>query len=79
MSTVGGVLSGSIQGGTILIIKGTSFNPDFTKNSVWVGPYPCHMLADGSTETSLSCRTTQAYDPLQYENLPIRISVDGKN
>ena len=34
VSIVGGVLSGSIQGGTILIIKGISFNPDFTKNSV---------------------------------------------
>ena len=71
--------SGSIEGNTVLIIKGTSFHSDFNKNSIWVGPYPCLMMADGSKENSLSCRTTKAYDPSKYYNLAIKVAVDGKN
>ena len=79
VSTIAGLHKGSEEGGTILIIKGTSFNPVFSKNAVWVGSYVCEMMADGSTEDSLSCRTTYPYDENQKYNLPIRVAVDGKS
>ena len=49
VSTISGTHQGSIEGETILVIKGTSFNPDYSKNVIWVGPYPCTLMADGST------------------------------
>jgi hypothetical protein len=41
--------TGSLEGGTIIYIKGTNFNPIAGNNAVWVGPYPCSLIADGAT------------------------------
>ena len=69
---------GSLMGGTELYIRGTYFNDDAAKNKVWVGPYPCEILADGATENSLACRTTAAYDEDQTWDLPLKVEVDTR-
>ena len=61
------------MGGTELYIKGTNFHADASKNAIWVGPYPCEIIADGSSENNLACTTTAATDPNQTWNLPIKI------
>ena len=33
--------TGSLEGGTILYIKGTNFSPFSSDNVITVGPYPC--------------------------------------
>jgi hypothetical protein len=55
--------TGSLEGGKDIFIHGANFGTDVSKISVTVGPYPCDLLADGSTDTFLSCRTTKASDP----------------
>lgn len=67
--------SGSIEGGTIIYIKGTNFSPVSEENRVTVGPYPCILLADGSNENTLTCRTTAATNPAQQRMLAITIKV----
>ena len=70
--------TGSLLGGTQIYIKGTNFEADATKNAIWVGPYPCEILADGASETNLACRTTAATDPNKTWNLPVKVEVDQR-
>ena len=54
-------LSGSVEGGTKITIRGTGFPSDFTTIQIMVGDYPCNM-EDGipPASTSVSCFTTDS-------------------
>lgn len=65
--------SGSLMGGTEVYIKGSNFEANPLKNAIWIGPYPCLLIADGATESSLACRTTAATDPTKTWNLEITV------
>ena len=66
------------MGGTIIYITGTNFDPDPTLNVILVGPYPCELIADGSSETNLVCITTPATIPSQTWKLPIKVECGSK-
>jgi hypothetical protein len=54
-------LWGSINGGTVLYIKGTGFQENPSLNSVMVGDYPCIIPSEGLKEESMTCTTTSIY------------------
>ena len=62
----------------MIYIKGTNFDPDPSLNSVLVGPYPCDLVADGSSENNLVCRTTPATNPDKTWKLPVKIECGSK-
>lgn len=66
---------GSVEGGTMIYIIGTNFDPIAANNKITVGPYPCILSADGANENTLSCSTTAATDPNYLYGLPITITV----
>lgn len=67
--------TGSLEGGTMIYIKGTNFSPVAFENIITVGPYPCIISADGSKVDTLACRTTPATDPTKLYTLPVNIRV----
>ena len=67
--------TGSLEGGTLLYIKGTNFSPLASDNVVTVGPYPCILEAEGAKEDRLTCRTTPATDPPQTSGLAVTVTV----
>lgn len=66
------------MGGTIIYLRGSGFSAEATSNSILIGPYPCHLLADGSTQTLLACETTEATDPSKSYDLPVSVSVNSE-
>jgi len=69
--------SGSVSGGTIIYIKGLGFSLTPSQNSVDVGPYPCIIEADGLTETTLSCTTSDTGQQINQYYLPITVISNG--
>jgi hypothetical protein len=63
------VPSGSVRGGTTIYIKGLGFSTNAADNKVFVGTYPCNIPADGATETTLACVTS---DTGQLNDLAIQ-------
>lgn len=70
--------AGSVRGGTILYIKGLGFSANAKDNQVSVGPYPCLIPADGATETTLACITTDTGQLNNIFNLPITVISNGQ-
>lgn len=48
-------LTGSLNGGRTIYIKGVGFPTNPTQIQVMIGSYPCKIPADGITPTTLSC------------------------
>lgn len=70
--------TGSVRGGTTLYIKGLGFSANANDNSVSVGPYPCVIPADGATETTLACMTSDSGQQGNIYNLPITVISNGQ-
>jgi len=70
--------SGSVRGGTIIYIKGLGFSASANNNQIFVGPYPCIIPADGATETTLACETSDTNQGNDIYNLPINVISNGQ-
>ena len=55
--------SGSTMGGTVLYVSGVNFSPNAADIQIFIGPYPCILVAEGATVSTLSCTTTPMLDP----------------
>jgi len=71
--------SGSVRGGTIIYIKGLGFSASANNNKIFVGPYPCIIPADGATETTLACETSDTNQDNSIFNLPIIVISNNQN
>lgn len=70
--------SGSVRGGTIIYIRGLGFSASAADNTVFVGTYPCKIPADGATETTLACVTSDTNQDGDIYNLPIIVTSNGQ-
>jgi hypothetical protein len=50
-----GSLSGSLNGGRTIYIKGIGFPTDPNLITIIIGDFPCKIPADGLTPTTISC------------------------
>jgi hypothetical protein len=62
---------GSKAGGTVLYIGGINFSPIAGNIQVFIGNYPCNLIAEGSTVSMVSCITTAMTDPTAQSGLSI--------
>ena len=70
--------SGSVAGGTTIYIKGLGFSANAADNQVFIGNYPCLIPADGATETSLACITSDSLQRGNLNFLPITVVSNGQ-
>lgn len=49
-----------------------------SNNSINIGPYPCIIPEKGVGENTITCITTEAFDPLRRYNLPVELFVRDK-
>ena len=70
--------SGSVSGGTTIYIKGLGFSTNAADNQVFIGSYPCLIPADGATETSLACITSDTRQTGNLNFLPITVVSNGQ-
>jgi hypothetical protein len=69
---------GSVRGGTTLYIRGLGFNINANQNQIFVGTYPCVIPADGATETTLACVTSDSGQLNNIYYLPIIVTSNGQ-
>lgn len=69
---------GSVRGGTTLYIRGLGFNTNANENQIFVGTYPCLIPADGATETTLACVTSDSGQLNNIYYLPIIVISNGQ-
>ena len=70
--------TGSVRGGTTIYIRGLGFDTVASNNKIFVGTYPCIIPADGATETSLACVTSDTGQLNNIYNLPITVISNGQ-
>jgi hypothetical protein len=70
--------SGSVRGGTTIYIKGVGFSSSAANNQIYVGTYPCNIPADGATDTTLACITSDTNQLSDIYNLPIIVTSNGQ-
>ena len=70
--------SGSVSGGTTIYIRGLGFSTNAADNQVYIGSYPCNIPADGATETSLACITSDTGQNGNLNYLPITVVSNGQ-
>lgn len=70
--------SGSVAGGTTIYIRGLGFSTNAADNQVYVGSYPCVIPADGATETTLACITSDTMQTSNLHYLPITVTSNGQ-
>jgi IPT/TIG domain len=71
-----GWVSGSVQGGTRLYLKGLGFSRISPKsNQVYIGAYPCNVIEFLTTSTQIVCETTAA----PQGDYPVTVRVNGNN
>jgi hypothetical protein len=62
---------GSVAGGTILYISGNNFSPIADEIQIFIGDYPCNIIAQGSNVNIISCTTTPMTNPSKRDKLSI--------
>jgi hypothetical protein len=62
---------GSKAGGTVLYISGNNFSPIAGDIQVFIGSYPCNLIAEGSSVSMVSCITTAMTNPSSQYSLPV--------
>ena len=70
--------SGSVRGGTTIYMTGVGFSSNAANNQVFVGTYPCNIPADGATDTTLACITSDTNQLNNILNLPIIVISNGQ-
>jgi len=67
------------MGGTTIYIAGSNFSPYADEITVLIGPYPCNLIASGSTVSMISCITTACTDPAHSQwALPVTVITANK-
>ncbi|CAM6001510.1 unnamed protein product [Sphagnum balticum] len=70
--------SGSVRGGTTIYITGLGFSANAANNQVFIGTYACTIPADGATETTLACITSDTGQLNNIYSLPINVYSNGQ-
>jgi hypothetical protein len=65
---------GSVRGGTTIYITGLGFSSNKGDNQVYIGKYPCNIPANGATDTTLACVTSDTEQLNDIYNLPITVT-----
>ena len=71
--------TGSVEGGTLLYIKGFNFNPMAINNKITIGPYPCIPEPTQATEYMVVCATTKPTNSAQMTRLQVKLAVGTKS
>ena len=60
---------GSLEGGTLVYVKGSGFGTNSSQVVVEIGPYPCILESNGTQNSLIVCRTTKATNSSLVTNL----------
>lgn len=66
---------GSLEGGTLVYVKGIGFSTNINGNSVSLGTYPCIVELNGLSANLIACRTTKATNINFITNLSVKVTV----
>ena len=69
--------TGSLEGGTLVYVKGSAFGTNSSQVVVEIGPYLCTPEPNGAQNSLIVCRTTKATNSSLVSNLWTKVTVNG--